>query len=78
MSVSFFVAKAYVLIQGRNIECGCFGAVVDTLTSFTIYMDIPIMMMAFLILMADPWRRHWNSVGQWLPQDWQKKLDFIW
>ena len=78
MSLSFFIAKAYVLIQGRNIECGCFGAVVDTLASFTIYMDIPVMMISILILGADPSRRHWISAGQWLSQDWQKKLDFIW
>jgi len=78
MSLSFFIAKAYALMQGRNIECGCFGAVVDTLASFTIYMDIPVMMMAFGILMADPWGRHWISAGKWLPPDWQKKLDFIW
>ncbi|MBC8445839.1 MAG: DoxX family membrane protein, partial [Chloroflexi bacterium] len=29
MSLSFFVAKAIVLSQGRSINCGCFGAVID-------------------------------------------------
>jgi uncharacterized membrane protein YphA (DoxX/SURF4 family) len=63
MSLSFFIAKAYVLAQGRNIECGCFGAVIDTFVSFTIYLDIPVMIMAVLVMVADPWRRHWISVG---------------
>ena len=78
MSLSFFIAKAYVLMQGRNIECGCFGAVVDTLASLTIYLDVPVMGMAIVILVADSKGRHWLSAGQWLPRDWQKKLDFIW
>ncbi len=78
MSLSFFIAKAYVLAQGRNIECGCFGAVIDTFVSFTIYLDIPVLIMAVLVMVADPWRRHWISAGQWLSRDWQGKLDFIW
>ncbi len=78
MSLSFFIAKAYVLAQGRNIECGCFGAVIDTFVSFTIYLDIPVLIMAVLVMVADPWRRHWISAKQWLSRDWQGKLDFIW
>lgn len=78
MSLSFFIAKAYVLAQGRNIECGCFGAVIDTFISFTIYLDIPVLIMAVLVMVADPWRRHWISAKQWLSRDWQGKLDFIW
>ena len=78
MSLSFFISKVYVLTQGRNIECGCFGAVIDTLVSSTIYMDVPVMIMAFLIVVADPQRRHWISAGRLLPRNWQDRLDFIW
>jgi uncharacterized membrane protein YphA (DoxX/SURF4 family) len=78
MSLSFFIAKAYVLIQGRNIECGCFGVIMDTFVSFTIYLDIPVMIMAVLVVVADPWRRHYISTGQWLSRRWQRKLDFVW
>jgi uncharacterized membrane protein YphA (DoxX/SURF4 family) len=78
MSLSFFIAKAYVLLQGRNIECGCFGAIIDTLSSLTIYLDVLVMGMAILILGADPRQRHWILVGQWFPRNWQKKLDLTW
>jgi uncharacterized membrane protein YphA (DoxX/SURF4 family) len=78
MSLSFFIAKAYALMQGRNIECGCFGAIIDTFVSFTIYLDIPVMIMAVLVVVADPWRRHYISMGQWLSRRWQRKLDFVW
>jgi uncharacterized membrane protein YphA (DoxX/SURF4 family) len=78
MSLSFFIAKYYVLVEGRNIECGCFGAIMDTLVSFTIYLDVPVMVMAFLVLIADPGRRHWISAGSLLSRNWRKKLDRIW
>ncbi len=78
MSVSFFVAKAIVLSQGRSIECGCFGAVIDTLASVTIFMDLPMVALALLILFAPSQSRHWASIGKWLPESWRKKLEWVW
>jgi uncharacterized membrane protein YphA (DoxX/SURF4 family) len=76
MSLAFFVAKAVVLSQGRSIECGCFGAVVDTLASVTIYMDIPMMLMGLLIMFSAS--RHWLAVAGLIPQAWREKLNLIW
>jgi uncharacterized membrane protein YphA (DoxX/SURF4 family) len=78
MSLSFFIAKAIVLSQGRSIECGCFGAVVDTLASVTIFMDIPVMILALVIMFSAPEARHWLAIGKLLPQAWQEKLRLIW
>ncbi|MFB3884552.1 MAG: MauE/DoxX family redox-associated membrane protein [Thermodesulfobacteriota bacterium] len=78
MSVSFFIAKAIVLSQGRSIECGCFGAVIDTLASVTIFMDLPMVALALLILFAPPQSRHWASVGKWLPESWKERLEWVW
>src|SRR5512139_2649559 len=50
MSLSFFIAKAIVLSQGRTIDCGCFGAVIDTLASVTIFLDLPIMFFAMIVM----------------------------
>ena len=77
MSLSFFIAKYYVLAEGRNIECGCFGAITDTLVSFTIYLDVPVMVMAFLVMIAVPGGKHWISEGRLLPPNWRKKLNGI-
>ncbi len=78
MSLSFFIAKAIVLSQGRSIECGCFGAVIDTLASVTIFMDLPVVALALLILFAPSQSRHWASVGKLLPESWKEKLEWIW
>ena len=78
MSLSFFIAKAIVLSQGRSIECGCFGAVIDTLASVTIFMDIPMMVLALVIMFSALEARHWLAIGTFLPQTWREKLRLIW
>ena len=78
MSLSFFIAKAIVLSQGRSIECGCFGAVIDTLASVTIFMDLPMVAMALVILFAPAKSRYWTSVGKLLPQSWKEKFYLVW
>jgi uncharacterized membrane protein YphA (DoxX/SURF4 family) len=78
MSLSFFIAKAIVLSQGRSIECGCFGAVIDTLASVTIFMDLPIMFIGLLVTFAPSDSRHWGAVGNRLPDGWKEKLRLIW
>jgi uncharacterized membrane protein YphA (DoxX/SURF4 family) len=77
MSLSFFTAKAIVLSQGRVIDCGCFGAIVETLASVTIYMDIPMLLMGLFIMFSSS--RHWLAIGGLIPfTTWQKKLSLIW
>jgi len=79
MSVAFFLVKAHVLlIQGRQIDCGCFGALMSTMASVTIYMDIPMLLMGLVIMAAPASVRHWASVGKWLPQAWKDKLNLVW
>jgi len=78
MSLSFFIAKAIVLSQGRSIECGCFGAVIDTLASVTIFLDIPMMFFALAVMLAPSGTRHWLSIGKYLPAAWKKKLEKVW
>jgi uncharacterized membrane protein YphA (DoxX/SURF4 family) len=78
MSVSFFIAKVIVLSQGRDIKCGCFGAVVDTLASTTIYLDLPLTLLAIMVLVAAPQIRYWKTIGDRLPKTWKAKLHLVW
>jgi hypothetical protein len=78
MSVAFFIAKAIVLSQGRSIDCGCFGAIIDTLASVTIFMDIPMLAFALFILFAPDSSRHWASAGRLLSRASREKLRWIW
>ena len=78
MSLAFFVVKLIVLSQGRHINCGCFGAIVETLASVTIYMDIPMAVMALLIVIAPDRSRHFAAVGRLLTKGWKKSMRFIW
>ncbi len=78
ISLSFFIAKAIVLSQGRSIDCGCFGAVISTLASVTIFMDIPMVFFALVVMMAPPETRHRAGLGKILPASWKKKLRMVW
>jgi putative oxidoreductase len=78
MSIAFFIAKAIVLSQGRSIECGCFGAIIDTLAAVTIFMDLPMMAMAAVIFVAPDFSRHWAAIGKLLPSAMKEKLRWVW
>ena len=79
MSISFFLVKAHVLfIQGRQVDCGCFGALMSTMASVTIYMDIPMLVMGLVIMTAPASARHWVSLARWAPQSWKDKLNLVW
>jgi len=79
MSVAFFLTKAHVLlIQGRQIDCGCFGALMSTMASVTIYMDIPMLIMGIIIMAAPLASRHWVSLARFIPQMWKNKLNLVW
>ena len=78
MSIAFFIAKAIVLSQGRSIECGCFGAIIDTLASVTIFMDLPMMAMAVVIWVAPDFSRHWAAIGKLLSPALKEKFQWIW
>lgn len=79
LSLTFFIVKAHVLfIQGRSIDCGCFGAIIETMAAVTIYMDIPMLVMGLMIMYAPASSRHWMSLARIVPQDLRKKLDLVW
>jgi hypothetical protein len=78
LSLSFFIAKAIVFSQGRSVDCGCFGAFGDTLASVTIFLDLPMMFFAAVVMCAPSDVRHWKAVGNFLPKTWRERLRFIW
>jgi len=77
MSLVFFVAKAIVLfVQHRPILCGCFGELMDTFASVTIYMDLPVLLLALGIIFSNS--RDWLAIGKLLPEEWKRKLRIVW
>jgi uncharacterized membrane protein YphA (DoxX/SURF4 family) len=78
LSLSFFIAKAIVFLHGRSVDCGCFGAFGDTLASVTIFLDLPMMFFAIVVIWAPSDVRHWKAVGNVLPKTWRERLRFIW
>lgn len=79
MSLIFFLVKAHVLfIQHRAIDCGCFGAIMETMASVTIYMDIPMLIMGLAIMAASPESRHFASLARLLPASARRALRIIW
>jgi uncharacterized membrane protein YphA (DoxX/SURF4 family) len=49
LGMSFAIGEGIVLSQGRNIDCGCFGGLIDTMMSATIYLSIVMMVFGLLI-----------------------------
>ncbi len=78
MSIAFFVAKAIVLSQGKDIDCGCFGEVVSLLVSVSIFMDVPMLFFAVVVMLAPTQSRHWASLDMFIPPTLKEKLRLIW
>lgn len=79
MSAVFFFAKAFLLWQGYDVNCGCFGAIMTTLISFSIYLDPPIFLMALAVTLAPSPARQWVSLGSRMSQHRKKAklLSFV-
>jgi uncharacterized membrane protein YphA (DoxX/SURF4 family) len=78
LSLSFFIAKTIVFLQGRSVDCGCFGAFGQTVASLTIFLDLPMIFFAMVVMLAPSNVRHWKAVGNLLPKTWIERLRFIW
>ncbi len=78
MSISFFAAKAVVLSQGRNIDCGCFGGIISLLISDTMFMDVPMLLFSLSVMLAPAQGRYWISVGMFISTPLKEKLWLIW
>ena len=77
MSIFFFIAKMNVIfIQGRSIDCGCFGELMNTMAEVTIWMDMPLLLLCLVIMFSA--NRYKPGLGQLLPDKWKKKLKIIW
>jgi uncharacterized membrane protein YphA (DoxX/SURF4 family) len=73
MSLAFFSAKTFLLLQGFDLSCGCFGAIVTTFMSFTVYLDPPIFLLAMAVMMSSSSARRWIS----LRNLWQRSSNFL-
>jgi uncharacterized membrane protein YphA (DoxX/SURF4 family) len=68
MSTSFFIAKVILLSRGVDVECGCFGAVVSTMASWSIYLDPIIVLLSATVLFSSQRSRQWVSFKGKLPE----------
>ena len=78
MSAGFFVSKVILLSRGVDVECGCFGAVVSTMASSTIYLDPTLFLLSVTILFSSRQSRQWASLGYWLSEKWSTRLNLAW
>lgn len=77
MQICFFFGKLQVMfVQGRSIDCGCFGELMNTMASVTVYMDIPMALLAIILIISV--NRYKPGVGQLLPEGLKNKLRYIW
>lgn len=75
-SVVFFFGKLYTFSQGRSIDCGCFGELMNTMASVTVWMDIPMVILCLILIFSV--NRYKPGIGQLLPAKVQNKLKAIW
>lgn len=77
MSIAFFIGKVIVIfVQGRTIDCGCFGELMNTMASLTIWMDIPMLILCLILIYSR--NRYKPGIGQLLSDRWKHKLRIIW
>lgn len=77
LSIIFFIGKLNVMfIQGRSIDCGCFGELMNTLASVTVWMDIPMLILCLILIFSI--NRYKPGIGQLLPEKTREKLKVVW
>lgn len=77
LSLVFFFGKFHVLfIQGRSVNCGCFGELMNTMAEVTIYLDIPILILCIILILSA--KRYIPGVGQLLSEPMKQKLAKVW
>lgn len=77
MSVVFFIGKMIVMFgQGRSIDCGCFGELMNTMASVTIWMDIPALLLCLILIFSV--NRYKPGIGQLLSEKTAEKLKIVW
>jgi len=77
MSIGFFIGKLIVLfVQGRSIDCGCFGELMNTMASLTIWMDKPMLILCLILIYSH--NRFSPGIGQLLSDGWKNKFRWIW
>ena len=53
MSAVFFFGKMNsMFIQGRSIDCGCFGALMNTMASMTVWLDMPVVICCIILIFS--------------------------
>jgi|GEM_PF-875145 len=77
MQICFFFGKLQVMfVQHRSIDCGCFGALMNTMASVTVFMDIPMAILCLLLIFSV--NRYKPGLGQLLSEKMKEKLRFVW
>lgn len=77
LSVVFFVGKMIVMfVQGRSINCGCFGELMNTMAEVTVWMDLPVLALCLILIFSA--NRFKPGIGQLLPEKTADKLKVVW
>lgn len=77
LSIVFFIVKGINLfIWHRSIDCGCFGELMNTMASVTIWLDIPMLILCLILIFSV--NRYKPGVGMLLSSDTKGKLKTIW
>ena len=77
MSIVFFFGKMIVVfVQGRSINCGCFGELMNTMAEVTIWLDIPMLILCLILIFSV--NRYKPGIGMLLSEKMQKLLSPIW
>lgn len=77
MSIVFFFGKLIVMfVQGRSINCGCFGELMNTMAEVTVWLDIPMLILCLILIFSA--NRYKPGIGELLPESAREKLKIVW
>lgn len=52
LGLSFVIAEGLVLLQGRDMNCGCFPGLLGTMVSQTIYLSAALIILSLLVFFS--------------------------
>lgn len=53
LGLSFVIGEGVVLLQGRDLDCGCFPGLMGTMVSQTIYLSAAIIIFALFVFLSN-------------------------
>lgn len=75
LGLSFVIGEGLVLLQGRDLDCGCFPGLIGTMTSQTIYLSAVLILFSAIVFFSK--NRNFLSVTNVIEKNYPRLPNWI-